>query len=177
MLNVDDVKMKLIKYFLEKNIQLIDNENCDNTIVIEYKKHYSNYYINLYLRVKNNNVVIQYYSPIKYLKKYRTSTITPNFCKRVYDVFLVVKHDMDEDAEETKNKIDLKNKYAIELERHYIKKHDRIYIDISSSSADDVKIYITGYDDDKRTEYNILIRNNKYYLYSFCEYGLTELIN
>ena len=159
-----EVKQKLIKYLTKKglNVEL----DIDEKIYWNYNVHYSTLKIKLDPEKDNYDddfFIIRYLTSIQLDGLYKKKTSTKNnFCLAVYNNLLLIKEQFDKIAEYKKIETDLKNKYCNELEAYYKRKYDKV--GITTKQTDDyVDISINC---DYGEYYNIIYKDNKYYLKS-----------
>ena len=160
-----EINNKLIEYLSKKGLEVYVVESL---LYWNYNIHDSNFKINLYIENRYDNfTIIRYYSNthLTNLHKKKTSTKN-NFCLSVYKNLLSIKVEFDKIAEETKIKNELKNKYCNELESYYSKKYDKVEI---KTTEEDNYIGI-NINCDYKSYYNIMYKNNKYYLKSKSMY-------
>jgi len=162
----------ILKYLDSKNLNIKFKKKTDVYVDCEYIKYNSKFNFSFYL-VDNyceGNVIdhnVKYYSnlPLNGIKQRSTKAVKKNYNK-VYNNIMWMLKKYDESALEFKTKNDTKNKYCSELESHYNKKHSTICINVNFTSPEFTKITIDGYDVDVTTTYNILYKDNRYYLQS-----------
>lgn len=187
-LNLSEIRDKIIKYLKSKDINIITKNYCD--LVWEYEKYYSKFNISLKIMRCNTNkpeeddkYIIKYftssYPTIQGIRRRRTSA-NGSFCKSVYDNLMWISSELDKIAEEQRTKIDTKKKYCTELELHYKEIHNNVSVTIDKLNGDNddtFNISVRGSDDNNKiTIYDIVYKDNRYYLKSKFE-NVVEILN
>jgi hypothetical protein len=169
-----EILKNLVNFLTDKKINVTFDILNDSYVECKYEKYYSSFSFSFYFDefLEKNNSVIMYHSEyyIKNIKRRKTNIKNRNFCNIVYNNILYIISHYDKISTEHKLKIDTKNKYCSELESHYNKLHKSTYINVKYSKNDIVDILINGYDDDKKTSYDITFEKNKYFLNSKTVY-------
>lgn len=158
----------LIKYLSKKNFHLEKDENYNELIFI-YKKHYSELRVRLYFEYNYSSEIytIRYYTNHGVKLRGRKTKATGSFGNRVYKNLQYIISKFESIAEEDRKVKDREKKYTTELRSYYEKIHKYVSINTYDSNYDNsITIYINGNDDNKRTSYNILYKNNQYFLKS-----------
>lgn len=156
----------LIDYLNKKNIDIYYDEYDD--MVWLYKEHYSNFKIKI-------SVFTDYNKDKKFLKYYASESVTGLHKKKtyihdnnsyrlnVYKQLLIIKKELEKRAIKYKIETESKNKYCLELERYYNRKHKSINIS-THEIFNNVQISVSAHDIKKSHYYKIEYKNNKYYL-------------
>lgn len=161
-------KEYLINYLSKKNFHLEKNESY-NELIFVYKKHNLELKVILYFEYNYSSefYTIRYYNNMGINVKGRKTKATGSFSYRVYKNLQYIISKFEPIAEEGKKIKDKEKKYATELLSYYKKIHKYVNIDIYDSNYDNsITIYIHTSDDDKRTNYVIIYKDNKYFLKS-----------
>lgn len=162
-----EIKQKIVKYLNAKGI--IVSINSDEKIIWYYEPHYSKFTVNLYFERKNwndeENSIIKYYTnyKVKGLHRRKTSIRYSGYCLKIYNILMLCKEEFDKIAEAEKKRIDQKTKYCTELESYYKRFYKNVNISTTKYS-EVIGININCQNDDSSVYYQIIYKDNKYYL-------------
>lgn len=165
--------IKIIEdYLIKRKFELKISGTGQDYISFEYTSNYSNIVINLFIeRDLKDKLTVKYYSnnDIQNIKRLRNSTSSKNYLRSIFDNLNYIKVESNRISREKKEKIDNRKKYSTELESHYKRIHNQVNVVVylynkETDDSEHISIIITCYDNNKRTIYNIISRDNKYYL-------------
>jgi len=162
-----EIKHKIVKYLNAKGIVI--SVDSDEKIIWYYEPHYSKFTVKLYFEKKDwnddQNNIIKYYPShnVSGLHRRKTSIKYSGYCLKIYKILMLCKEQFDKIAESEKKRIDQKTKYCTELESYYKKFYRSVNVS-TSKNGETVDISINCYNDNSSVYYQIIYRDNKYYL-------------
>ena len=162
-----EIKNKIVKYLNGKGIVI--SVDSDERIIWYYEPHYSKFTVKLYFEKKDwndpQNNIVRYYTShnVAGLHRRKTSLKYSGYCLKIYKILMLCKEQLDRIAESEKKRIDQKTKYCTELESYYKKFYKSVNIS-TSKYENSVDITINCHNDDSSVYYEIVYKDNKYYL-------------
>lgn len=163
-----EIKNKIVKYLNAKGIMI--SIDSDERIIWYYEPHYSKFTVKLSFEKKDwnddqNNIVRYYTNNVSGLHRRKTSLKYSGYCLKIYKILMICKEELDRIAKSQKNIIDQKTKYCTELESYYKRFYKQINISTSKYPESElIDISINCYGDNSSVYYQILYKENKYYL-------------
>ena len=170
MTNIETIH-KIENYLIKKNIEFKFKSIENYNIIFTYDLFDFDFIIKINLIPDiNDNFIVRYYAnyDVLNIKRLKTSTHCKNYLSNIYNNLCYIKYELYRLSYEKNLKLYNKQKYCAELNSYYKKIHRNISIDVKIDD-DCVNIVITGYDENKITNYYITIIENKYYLESLNE--------
>ena len=163
-----ELKLKTITYLNNKGMQFVLENGKD--VVWNYSPFYSNFRIRLSFQKKDYNdleskYIINYYVNVNVKGTRRRKTTTNDgYNLKVYKNLLLIKEELDKIASAEKEKIDTKTKYCTELEKYYKKLYETVTISTYREDDTRVSISINCHKPNKSVYYEIIYKNNRYFL-------------
>jgi len=169
-MELTEIQNKVINYLNKKGISVSQQ---GETLIWNYSPHYSEFRIKIYFGKKmyysDYNIIT--YGTNNYLNgiNKKKTTISNGFCYRMYKILMLIKKELDENAEKYKKEVDLNTKYCTELERYYKRSYNSVTLS-THKNEDKVEIFVNCTDSTKRISHRIIVKDNTYFLVETNEY-------